>query len=380
MNDTVTFPTKSHTGKERTLNRLFRNLAMFAAVIAGGFIATPVQASKPAAGVMIVDDAAGLFSKDAVVKAKDTFHDTTFQSPTHYAVVTISRVPESKKTELEAIVKAKNKDDNSRFFNNLAREMARSKDSKGDVFTLIYKDASSTMFHVSTISDKQSDVFRGFNDAKAGDVNKLYIDALRKVKDGKLAGDEAKKELDAALTPATQIVIDDLKDTAAPDKKTGRTNNSVTKAAGGSNIMSYVCIGIVALLGIWLVVGLIRAFTGGGGGGGNGGGGYGGGGGGGGGFMSGLMGGMLGGMAGAYLYNNMFGGGMHNDAMAGDSYNNGNNDSGNTDTGDGDYSSGAESGDGDFGDAGGGDTGGGGDWGGGDTGGGGDFGGGGGDW
>ncbi len=358
------------------MNRLFRKLALFAAVIAGGFIATPVQASKPAAGVMIVDDAAGLFSREAVVKAKDTFHDTTFQSPTHYAVVTASRVPESKKSELDAIVKAKDKDGSNRFFANWARELARSKDSKGDVFTLIYKDASSTMFHVTTISDKESDVFRHFNDAKAGEVNKLYIEDLRKVKEGKLDGDEAKKEMDAALKSATQIVIDDLKDTAAPDKKTGRTNNN-----NKSNIMSYVCIGIVALLGIWLVVGLIRAFTGGGGGGGNGGGGYGGGGGGGGGgFMSGLMGGMLGGMAGAYLYNNMFGGGMHNDAMAGDSYNNGNNDSGNADTGDGDYSSGAEGGDGDFGDAGGGggDAGGGGDWGG-DAGGGGDFGGGGGD-
>ncbi len=362
------------------MNRLFRNLAMFAAVIAGGFIATPVQASKPAAGVMIVDDAAGLFSKDAVVKAKDTFHDTTFQSPTHYAVVTASRVPESKKAELEAIVKAKDANGRNRLFGEWARDLARSKDSKGDVFTLIYKDATSGMIQAVTVSDKESDVFRHFNDTKAGEVSKFYLDALRKVKEGKLDGDEAKKELDTALTSATQIVIDDLKDTSAPEKKTGRTNNSVAKAAGGMSIMSYVCIGIVALLGIWLVVGLIRAFTGGGGGGGNGGGGYGGGGGGGGGFMSGLMGGMLGGMAGAYLYNNMFGGGMHNDAMAGDSYNNGNNDSGNTDTGDGDYSSGAEGGDGDFGDAGGGDTGGGGDWGGGDTGGGGDFGGGGGDW
>src|SRR5207245_2649483 len=71
----------------------------------------------------------------------------------------------------------------------------------------------------------------------------------------------------------------------------------------GSGIMGLICFGIVAALGIWLVIGLIRAFTGSMGGGGYGsGGGYGPVYGGGGGFMSGLMGGLFGAAAGSFLY------------------------------------------------------------------------------
>ena len=79
----------------------------------------------------------------------------------------------------------------------------------------------------------------------------------------------------------------------------------------------WICLGLCVLLGVWLVIGIIRAFTGGGGGGG----GYGGGGGGGGGFGSSLMGGLFGAMAGMWLYNSMFGGHHDmgsNDAFAGD--------------------------------------------------------------
>ena len=68
-----------------------------------------------------------------------------------------------------------------------------------------------------------------------------------------------------------------------------------------SDLGAWLCIGVVVLLGIWLVFALVRAFTGGGGGGG--GGGYGGGGGGGGGgFFPALMGGLFGAAAGMWLY------------------------------------------------------------------------------
>jgi uncharacterized membrane protein YgcG len=178
---------------------------------------------------------------------------------------------------------------------------------------------------------------------------------------------------------------------------------------GGSNILGWICIGLCVLVGIWLIFGLIRAFSGGGYAGGGPGyaGGYGGGGygGGGGGFFPGLLGGLFGGMAGMWLYNNMFGGGgLHqggweSSAHAGQST--GGNDNAPTDEGQGFSSTGGDvdggggggGGDVDGGDAGGGGGGdwggGGGDWGGGgdaggggggDWGGGGDAGGGGGDW
>ena len=162
---------------------------------------------------------------------------------------------------------------------------------------------------------------------------------------------------------------------------------------GGFNWGGILCIGIVVILGIWLLFGLIRSFTGGGGGGGGmaGGGGMGGGyGGGGGGFLSGLMGGLFGAVAGNWMYDRFFhdhssyGGGMEpraygNEGQAADGPRDVSSsggdfddaDAGGGDAGGGDFDAG-DSGGGDFDGGGGGDFGGGGDTGGGDIGGGGD--------
>jgi hypothetical protein len=160
----------------------------------------------------------------------------------------------------------------------------------------------------------------------------------------------------------------------------------------GGGILGWVCVGIVVLLGIWLVLALVRAFTGmgrggyaGGGPGYAGGGGYGGGG--GGGFFSGMLGGLFGAVAGNWLYNNMFGGGgMHgsswgaSSASAAGGVDPAKDDYGPSDQGQGFSGSGGdvEEGGGGGGDVEGGGGGDGGDWGGG-GGGGGDWGGGGGD-
>ena len=60
---------------------------------------------------------------------------------------------------------------------------------------------------------------------------------------------------------------------------TTQERHANNEAPGGMSIGGWICLGLCVLLGVWLVIGLIRAFTGGGGG--YGGGGYGGGGGGG---------------------------------------------------------------------------------------------------
>ena len=117
---------------------------------------------------------------------------------------------------------------------------------------------------------------------------------------------------------ATNDVIAQLKNTSAVPSRGERAGpprpTPTAKKGGGTNIMSYVCIGLAVLLGIWLVVGLIRAFTGGGGvrrrvrrwrlGGG------------GGGFFPSLMGGLFGAAAGMYLYDSFMGG--HSSASASD--------------------------------------------------------------
>lgn len=366
------------------MNRLFRGLALAAAVVSGGLLAAgPALASDP--GQMRVEDDAGLFSREGISRAKEKFQGVTFKSPTHYMVVTKAKVPADKQGELDAAAKDNAK--RNRFFADWARELARQGDRKGDVFTLVFRNEKGN-YQVETVTDRQTDVFRNFGDRKAADVSNEFLKSLKRTKTEKLDGDAAKKEMDEALMAATMLVIDDLKSTAAPSEgeRTRPANNAGaghTRSAGGSGIMGYICIGLCVLLGVWLVIGLIRTFSGGGGGGGGYGGGYGGGGGGGGGFFSSLLGGMFGAAAGMYLYDS-FMGGHHSSDLGSDAAAAGGYDSGATDVGDGDYAGGAEGGGGDFGGDGGdagGDAGGGGDWGGGggDAGGGGDWGGGGGD-
>jgi len=348
-------------------------LVLFLAFVTGGLLASPALASKvtDAPGEMRVTDEAGLFSADAIAKAKETFHDTIFHGPVKFAVQTYKRIPDAKRADFAALDK-KDKDALKQFFQNWAEEQA-AREGKGYIFVLLYKTESG--WASRCVADRQTDVGRGFGNAKADEVSHRFYTALEQAVHEKLHDAALHAKLDTALVDATHLVISDMKNTTLP-----ATNHQVNAAHGGGEgrgIMGWVCIGLCVMAGIWLVMGLIRAFTGGGGGGGGmGGGGYGGGG---GGFGSSLLGGLFGSMAGMYMYNQFFGGGMSNlgasDSTAADG--------GNYDTGDGDYSGGAGAGDvgGDFGDSGGGDTGGGGDWGG-DAGGG-DFGGGdfgGGDW
>lgn len=346
------------------MNKVLSILA--AAVLAGGWL-LPAATAAESAGRMRVEDKAGAFTPDGIKKAEEAFANTSFQSPTHFTVVTVGEndVPAGKKADFEAAQKNPGKLAGP-FFRDWARELARAERERG-VFTLVYLQGDK--YFVDVVADRESDVHRNFTDQDARDVRDALIDGFRKTKE---TGDKAAR--DAALLAATNVVINQLKDTSAPEAGTAsRTHSSDadTKRGGGTNIMGYVCIGLAVLLGVWLVVGLIRAFTGGGGGG-YGGGGYGGGG---GGFFPSLMGGLFGAAAGMYLYDSFMGGhssAAASDAAAGDAGDMG----GAEDSGAGDFDAGAEAGGGDFGDAGG-DFGGG-DLGGGDVGGGGDFGGG--DW
>ncbi len=360
---------------------------LFASLLGLGFASAPALAADPAPGVLRMDDSAGFFSAAGARAGKDRLAEVTFKGPTHYGVATFREIPESKKAQFDAVKNDANR--RNAFFADWARELAKSKDNHGDVFTLIFWNGKA--YRVSTVVDRESDIHRGFNDSRAEAVTKEFTKVLTIANEAKQTPNEVHPEMNTALLAAIEHIIGDLQDTAAPDAVKRGATRGTSKASAGSGIMSYVCLGICVLLGVWLVIGLIRMFTGGGGGGGMGGGGMGGGYGGGmggGGMFGTFLGGMLGAAAGMYLYNNVFGGHSES-AMAGDSYG----DSGATDTGDGDYAGGAEGGDGggdwgddnrndtgggDWGDSGG-DAGGGGDWGGDAGGGGGDFGGGG-DW
>ena len=349
-------------------------LALWSVVAAVASVASPGTAGAFEKGTLTVKDNGSVFTADGIRKAEDAFEGVTFQAPTKLAVVTFGKIPDAKRAAFED---AKPGDARKRFFRDWAEEVARSS-GKPDVLVFISVEGS----HVRAIDDRQADTKRGFDDKDLRTLEQKFVAGFKPV-----AGEDTAAKLgrhDAALVEAASFVANELKSTTVP-ANTKRANGAANNAAEskGTGIMGYICIGIVVLLGIWLVFGLVRMMMGGsGGGGGMGGGGYGGGGmGGGGGLMTGLLGGMLGAVAGNYLYNNFMGGNSHsNDVGSGGGYG----DSGTSgDTGAGDYSGGGDGGGSDFsGDAGGGSSGS--DFGGGDFGGGSDFGGGGdsggGDW
>ncbi|CAN5415836.1 hypothetical protein BH11PLA2_BH11PLA2_27370 [soil metagenome] len=355
--------------------RMLRMVPAMALVL--GMFSLPAMASAATeAGVMKVEDDASVFSAAGISKARGEFEAVPFKAPTHLYVYTVNKIPSDKQKDFDAV--KGNSTTRTKFFQDWAKELAKSKDRKGDVFVLLYMTEKAYLPVV--IADEDADVRGHFNDAEDTAVAGMFNEAMKTVHDEKLSGAAAHEKMDAALVKGTERVISVLKDRPAP--VTGGKHNvnaAHSNTEKGSGIMGYVCIGLCVLLGAWLVIGLIRAFTGGGGGGGMGGGGYGGGG--GGGFMSSMLGGMFGAAAGMYLYDQFSGHNSHNNDYGNSGSGNDYNSGGDANTGDGNYdggSAGAGDGGGDWGDSGGGDVGGGGDWGGGGDVGGGDFGGG--DW
>jgi len=349
-------------------------LCVTAAIVAAALFSGPALADKAAQhGSMSVDDKAGAFTADGVKKAQTKFEGVEFKARTSLIVVTVKEISADKKIAFaDAVAKTNEKEKNQalgQFFAGWAKDLASEKKATG-VFVLAFVD--DRKYFVKVIADKASDVHRHFTETDASAATKKLQTGLGAAL--KQTGPEALATRDAALLSLTDFVVDQLKDTTIPE--TRKSSAAEKKAGGGGlSILHWVLIIGGGLLVMWLVVGLIRALTGGGGGGGNGNGNGGGGGGGGGGFGTSLLGGMFGAMAGMYLYNSMFGGGMSS-ASAADGTSAA--DGGGGDTGEGNFDGGAEGGGGggDWGDSGGGGDGAGGDWGGG----GGDMGGGGGDW
>lgn len=362
------------------MKKLWNCLVAAVAVLAMG----TAQASNP--GELTVHDNAKMFSADGIKKAKDAFASEKFDSPTRILVTTYNGLPEKKKEEYG---KLKNKAEKDAFAAQWARDEAKAEGAKG-IFVLISENPN----HLRVLSSEQMRVNREFGDKKDERMSDILLDAFKS--SVKQTGDEQKATRDGGLLKAVEYAREQLKGTSAVSHETASPTHSgsrtrVDKGGTGMSLLGWVCIIGVVLLGVWLVIGLLRAVTGMGGGGYGGGmgGGYGGYGGGGGGFMSSLLGGMFGSMAGMWMYNNFFGGGMSSmsagdygggGGYGGDYGNSGTaaGDDGNFDNG-GDGGGGGDWGGDGGGDAGGGDFGGGGgDFGGGDFGGG-DFGGGGGD-
>jgi hypothetical protein len=365
------------------MNALLRYSCGMLAIVAWlTTVAGSASASKAAADMtpaqLIVEDDAGFFSKEKIQEAKSIVAQSMGTGSRQVHVETYQSLSP------DEMQKWKDASDKSNFWLGWAKSKAKANADRGVDIVICVEPKWLEVIADNQMHDK------GFDREKEKELRVRMTDFLKKSVG--LSGADARAQHDAALLAAAQYLKAELPTTVNTPIETKRTHDNHRGEAkketkeGGSSIMGWICIGLAVLLGLWLVVGLFRAFAGGGGGGGygpGGGGGYGGGG-GGGGFFTSLMGGLFGAAAGMYLYNNFFGGQASASAFGGgDSA--GSNDYTTTGGGEapgaGDYSddqgAGGDWGGGGGGDTGGGDTGGGGgDWGGG----GGDSGGGGGDW
>jgi uncharacterized protein len=314
-----------------------------AAILAVGLIAIPARAEKgqtTETGHLLVNDDAKLFTPGGIDAAKQVLAATQFDHGLSVRVSTFAEPPANKKAAAEAA-----KSDPAKwreFMKTWVKEQAANEGAKG-IFVLIVRHPGG----VGVIADAQTRE-RGFTDA---DEAKL-VEILTKAFNESIGPDhndkpDAAQIRDKGLKEAVEYVVNDLKDTVVPEGARKGATSPQRASGGGMGIMGWVCLGLVVVAAIWLVIALVRAFSGGGTGRG-------------GGFFPALLGGLFGAAAGLWLYDHFFGGDGYSggsNAYAGDD---GDYDVG--DTGAGDY--GGESGAGGGFDDGGGDWGGGGDFGG----------------
>ena len=374
--------------------------AMAASLLASG--------SASAALTAEIRDEAGFFSPEAIQRANAEIKEIKREFKRDLLIETYRGIPADKQEEFKKIDRNDRKARNQ-FFENWALSRAKAVDVNG-IYIQICKDPGHIQVDVGNQTQKKD-----FTLKNRDQLRELLV---RRFQEASKLKDEAekKKVYDKALLEAVSFVHRTMsenlgKASAAPGRLPVATAPAANppaaapanqKSEGSSNmgVLGWVCVALFALLVIWVVVALVRAFTGAGrgysggpagAGPGGPGYGYGGGGGGGGGFMTSLLGGLFGAAAGSWLYDSFIRGhSSHGGWGSSPAYGappspgaapedtdysgtGGDIDSGDTGGGGGDF--GDAGGGGDFGGGGGDFGGGGGDFGGG----GGDFGGGGGD-
>ena len=267
--------------------RTIRNLAAVFLLAPGLLLAASIR------------DDAKLFTAEGVKKAEQKIDEF---KKAHKAELFVETFAKAEKMDL---AKKDGKTD-PKYFQKWAAD--RYKELKVDgVYVLVCKEPTFVQVATGKMMDK-----KGFDGKKRDELVKLMTEQFKK------------KEFDAGLLAVVAEVGDTLKGKAPAPKKTS-TERAVDKAnetaEGLPSWTTWLCVGLVALLGLWIVVGLIRAFMGmgqpqpqpynpamggyqqpgmyqqpmqqqpaGGGG-----------------FLSSLLGGMVGAAAGMYMYNSFFG-------------------------------------------------------------------------
>jgi hypothetical protein len=311
----------NHTkGKAGTMTPLHhRLLAVFSALLLMSHQTAQVQATAPPPNPaeLTVEDSGDLFSPEAITKAKKTVAGSLGQHRRQVHIETFKTLSDSDKKDYEAAQGDKKK--LQTFWNNWAKSKLV---GEHGILILVIRSPG----HVVPLVDRQMRD-AGFSEEKEEKLQTMLLDAFHKAKAAKDAG-KTDAEVQVIRDEGLQEVAEYLKtnlpesgfekidrhesgvESTQPGRSSGQSSAANNQPAGGGGISigGCICIGLVAFVGIWLVFGIIRAFSGGMGGGGMGGG-MGGGGMGGGGFFPSLLGGMFGGLAGGWIYDRFFGSG-----------------------------------------------------------------------
>ncbi len=272
--------------------------AVFGAVLAGGCGLSIALAAQP--GDLTIRDNLKLFSEAGIKAAQQDIAMIRATPTVHLTVETFDKLPEDVKRKVFAAKGDKN--ELSKIYSQWSLERAKANPVGAYVMIVFDKAAEARAIRART-SDKMTQKIGQTADDQ---IAKIFSDAMKKAQEQ--SPSEAVKTLDAALLDTVKLLKDKMHE-AEVIRTQAATSPASAKNNTSNTIAGWLCIGLMVLMGLWLIVGLIRAFTGGGGAGGAGGGG----------ILGGLLAGMFGAMAGMWIYNSFFGDSTPS-AMGGDSF------------------------------------------------------------
>lgn len=263
-----------------------RLVRMFPVTLAALALIVGAQPLLADAGIR---DEAGVFSPEAVRKAETTIKKMAAEHKKELYIETLASLPSVEKGGPDV----KNEAATRKWINEYAIGRFKSHSVNG-IYFLLVKEPRKYQFEIGTNTQN-----RAFTQTNRDEAEHVIIPYLKE------------RKMDDALLALVNFVNSKVTEHDRGANHAKVNHQGVAPAGGNNSIMSYVCLGALVIGGIFLVMGLFRAFTGmgGGGGGGMGGPGMGGGG---GGFMSNFLGGMFGAAAGMWMYDSFFGhGGSH---------------------------------------------------------------------
>src|SRR5262245_15445442 len=217
------------------MTKLMRGLAMIAALLAAGWLASPALAEKPAqpkkAGVLHVYGNADtkLFSEDGIKRAESAMHGAQFEGGMMLTIDTYPKIPDDMKDKYK-------EEDKARFFNNWAKKRAGDDKAKG-VYVLICRSPG----YVEVIASNTTRE-RGFSDQDKVVLRDTFLNAFREMK-GKPES-EQQKIRDEALVSSVSFVASDLHETHMPASATAKSDNKKP----GMGVGGWICLGLCILL------------------------------------------------------------------------------------------------------------------------------------